>query len=361
MTDHPTREATPEVRLPPSPRARRTVGRTGLQVSPLGFGGNALGNLYSQVDQADAADAVRVAYDAGVSYFDTAPMYGHGLSERRMGDVLQSLPRDTFVLSTKVGRLLVPYGCTPPPRPSIREGGIFAAELPFRPTFDFSYDATMRSFEDSLQRLGMNRIDVLLIHDCDEWSQGSRYVEVLRTVEKGAVRALERLRSDGVISAIGAGVNQPEACERLMDLGPFDCFMLAHRYTLLNQDAIDSFLPRALGEGVSVFAAAPFNTGILATGASDGARYDYMPAPPEIMDKARRIEAICRAHGVPLAAAALRFPLGHPAVVSVVAGSRSGAEAAQQAAWMAEPIPTVLWAQLQAEGLLREDVPVPSA
>ena len=196
----------------------RRIGRTALEVSVLGFGGNALGNLYDLVDEAVARDTVTAAWETGVRYFDTAPMYGHGLSERRIGDALRLLPRDELVLSTKVGRLLRPYGKVPPPRPSAKEGGIFTGELPFLPVFDFSYEATIRSFEDSLQRLGLNRIDLLLIHDADEWSQGARYAEALRTVETGALRALERLKGEGTIGAFGAGVNQAEACERLMDL-----------------------------------------------------------------------------------------------------------------------------------------------
>ncbi|HKZ92708.1 MAG TPA: aldo/keto reductase [Candidatus Limnocylindrales bacterium] len=338
---------------------RRRIGRTSLEVTVLGFGGNALGNLYREIDEDEARDTVQAAYETGVRYFDTAPMYGHGLSERRMGDVLRGLPRDDFVLSTKVGRLLVPYGRTPPPRPTPRQGGIFSGELPFLPTFDFSYDATMRSFEDSLQRLGMNRVDLLLIHDCDEWSQGPRYGEALRTVEHGALPALERLSDEGLIGAFGAGVNQAEACERLMDIGSFECFMLAGRYTLLEQGALDGFLSRATTAGVSVLLAAPFNSGILVTGATPEARYDYLPPSREILERVRRMEAVCQAHDVPLAAAALQFVLAHPAVATVVPGSRSRAEATQNAAWATLPIPAGLWRDLKAEGLLRADAPVP--
>jgi D-threo-aldose 1-dehydrogenase len=340
---------------------RRRLGRTSLQVSVLGFGGNALGNLYAVVDEAGARDTVVAAHQTGVTYFDTAPMYGHGLSERRMGDALRALPRNEVVLSTKVGRLLVPYGRVPPPRPSVAEGGLFTGELPFLPTFDFSYDATMRSFEDSLQRLGMNRVDVLLIHDCDAWSQGDRYPQALREVERGALRALERLKAAGAIGAFGAGVNQAEACERLMELGAFDCFMLAGRYTLLEQGALDTFLPRCTREGVSVIVAAPYNSGILVTGAVPGARYNYVPAPPDVLARVAKIEAVARAHQVPLAAAALQFVLGHPAVASVIPGGRSRAEAEQNARWASAPIPGSFWSDLQREGLLRRDAPVPSA
>lgn len=340
---------------------RRRIGRTALEVSVLGFGGNALGNLYDVIDEVAARDTVRAAHQTGVTYFDTAPMYGHGLSERRMGDVLRTLPRDELVLSTKVGRLLVPYGRVPPPRPSIAQGGIFTGELPFLPTFDFSYDATMRSFEDSLQRLGMNRVDVLLIHDCDEWSQGARYAEALRSVERGALRALEKLKAEGTIGAFGAGVNQAEACERLMDVGSFDVFMLAGRYTLLEQGALDSFLPRCVREHVSVIGAAPYNSGILVTGVTPDARYNYVPAPPEVRERVARIEVVAHRHGVPLPAAALQFVLGHPAVISVIPGGRSRAEAEQNAAWARAPIPAAFWSELVADGLVRGDAPVPRA
>jgi D-threo-aldose 1-dehydrogenase len=340
---------------------RRRIGRSSLEVSTLGFGGNALGNLYAVVDEAGARDAVRAAHLTGVTYFDTAPMYGHGLSERRMGDALRALPRDEFVLSTKVGRLLVPHGRVPPPRPSVAEGGIFTGELPFLPTFDFSYDATLRSFEDSLQRLGLNRVDLLLIHDCDPWSQGDRYPQALRAVEHGALKALERLKAAGTIGAFGAGLNQAEACERLMDMGSFDCFMLAGRYTLLEQGALDGFLPRCLREGVSVILAAPYNSGILATGSVEGARYNYTPAPPEVLARVARIEVVARAHGVPLAAAALQFVLAHPAVASVIPGGRSRAEVEQNARWASTPIPASFWSDLKAQGLVRAEAPVPAA
>ena len=339
----------------------RPLGRTALRVSELGFGGNALGNLYTAIDEGAARDAVLAAWQTGVAYFDTAPMYGHGLSERRIGDVLRTLPRDQLVLSTKVGRLLKPYGRVPPPRPSLAEGGIFTQELPFLPSFDFSYDATMRSMEDSLQRLGMNRVDILLIHDCDEWSQGERYPDALAAVERGALKALEKLKAEGTIAAFGAGVNQAEACERLMDIGSFDCFMLAGRYTLLEQGALDTFLPRCGREGVSVILAAPYNSGILATGACADARYNYAPAPPEVMSRVARIQAVAASHRVPLAAAALQFVLGHPCVAAVIPGSRSRAEAEENARLVRLPIPPAFWAELVAAGLVRPDAPLPKS
>jgi D-threo-aldose 1-dehydrogenase len=339
---------------------RRRIASTGVEVSALGFGGNALGNLYSVVDERDARDTVLAAWETGVSYFDTAPLYGHGLSERRIGDVLRGLPRDDLVLSTKVGRLLRPHGRIPPKRPSVTEGGIFTGELPFQPVFDFSYDATMRSFEDSLQRLGMNRIDILLIHDADAWSQGERYEEVLRTVEGGALRALERLKGEGAIAAFGAGVNQVEACERLMDIADFDCFMLAGRYTLLEQGGLETFLPRCVREGRSVILAAPYNSGLLVTGATPGATYNYVPAPEDVLARVAAIERVAAAYGVPLPAAALQFVLAHPAVVTVIPGGRSRDEVEQNARWLEAQIPPAFWATLKADGLLRSEAPVPT-
>lgn len=338
---------------------RRRIASTGLEVSTLGFGGNALGNLYSVVDEAEARNTVLAAWETGVSYFDTAPLYGHGLSERRIGDGLRGLPRDRVVLSTKVGRLLRPHGRIPPKRPSVAEGGIFTGELPFQPVFDFSYDATMRSFEDSLQRLGMNRIDILLIHDADAWSQGERYEEVLRTVEQGALRALAQLKAEGTISAFGAGVNQVEACERLMDIGDFDCFMLAGRYTLLEQGGLEGFLPRCVREGRSVILAAPYNSGLLVTGARPGATYNYVPAPEDVLTRVAAIERVATAFGVPLPAAALQFVLAHPAVVTVIPGGRSRSEVEQNAMWLQFEIPPAFWVALKAEDLLRADAPVP--
>lgn len=339
---------------------RRRIGSTAAEVTVLGFGGNAIGNLYTVVDEVAARDCVHAAYEGGVAYFDTAPMYGHGLSERRMGDVLRSLPRDDVVLSTKVGRLLKPHGRNPPARHSVAQGGIFTNELPFEPVFDYTYDGTMRSFEDSLQRLGMNRIDILLIHDVDAWSHGDKYEDALRTVETGALRALEKLKAEGTISAFGAGVNQAEACERLMDMASFDCFMLAGRYTLLEQGALDSFLPRCVREGRSVILAAPFNSGLLVTGAVPGARYNYAPAPPEVLARVAAIEVVAREHGVPLGAAALQFVLAHPAVVTVIPGGRSRREVEQNSSWLGESIPTAFWAELKAQGVINEGAPVPT-
>ncbi len=217
----------------------RRVGTSDVAVSPLGFGGNVLGNLYATVEEDAALDTVAAAFESGIRLFDTAPLYGHGLSEHRMGNALRRYPRDAFVLSSKVGRLLKPHGKVPPPKLDPSQGGIFTGELPFQPVFDYTYEGTIRSVEDSLQRLGMNRIDMVLIHDADMWTHGDQYEARLEDVRTGALPALQKLKEDGVIRAYGAGVNQAEACERLMDIGRFDAFLLAGRYTLLEQGGLD--------------------------------------------------------------------------------------------------------------------------
>ncbi|MEA2778601.1 MAG: D-threo-aldose 1-dehydrogenase [Rhodospirillaceae bacterium] len=338
----------------------RCLGHSDVEVTPLGFGGNVLGNLYAAVEEDAALDTVAAAYETGVRYFDTAPLYGHGLSEHRMGHALRRYERPTITLSTKVGRLLKPHGKVAPPRLAPSQGGIFADELPFQPEFDYSYAGTIRSIEDSLQRLGMNRIDVALIHDADQWTHKDGYEELIEEVRTGALPALQDLKEEGVIRAFGAGVNQAEACERLMDIGQFDCFLLAGRYTLLEQDALDRFLPRCIEENVSIILGAPFNSGILATGAIAEARYNYLPAPQEIRTRVEGIERLCQAHGVTLAAAALQFPLAHPAILTVIPGARSRAEAERNGALIKEAIPAGFWSDLKTEGLVRSDAPLPA-
>lgn len=336
---------------------KRRIGSTSLTVSEIGFGGAAIGNLYTPISDNDASAAVRVAYDAGISYFDTAPLYGYGLSEHRLGTALRSVDRDSFVLSTKIGRML-----RPTPAAEI-DPGIFPGCLPFAPFFDYSYDAANRSIEDSLQRLGFDRIDIVLIHDVDVWTHGAqeaaddRFREVMS--EKGGYRALAELRDAGVIKAIGCGVNEWEACEKFARAGDFDCFLLAGRYTLLEQEALNSFLPLCVEKGISVIIGGPYNTGILATGAVKGAYFNYKPADAAILDRVSKIEAICRRYGVSLPAAALEFPLHHPAVVSVIPGCRSAAEIEQNIETYQIDVPSDLWSELKREGLLREDAPTP--
>ena len=335
--------------------SQRQVGRRSLSITTLGFGGAPIGNLYTPVADADAAAAVQAAYQAGVRYFDTAPLYGYGLSERRIGDALRTVPRASFVLSTKVGRRLVPED------PSRWIAGQFPESLPFRIEFDYSYDGAIRSIEASLERLRLGHIDIALIHDVDMSTHGTEDATATRFREamSGAYLALDRLRSEKTIGAIGCGVNEWLACERFARAGDFDCFLLAGRYTLLEQEALDTFLPLCEQRQISVIVGGPYNTGILATGAVADAFYNYQPAPAAIVERVKRIEAVCQRHKVPLPAAALQFPLGHPQVSAVIPGARSIAEVRRNVEFLTVRAPAVLWRDLKAEGLLRVDAPVP--
>ena len=333
----------------------RRLGRTGLNVSAIGFGAAPLGDLYARLDESTAIGAVTAAIDSGITLFDTAPLYGHGLAERRCGTALRAHPRDGFVLSTKVGRWM-----DPSKGPGDRSG--YFGGLPHAAVIDYSYDGTMRSFEQSLLRLGLDRIDILLIHDVDVWTHGADAIEQrFGEAMDGAYRALDELRSAGVISAIGVGVNEAEMCERFAAAGDFDVMLLAGRYSLLEQPALQGFLPIAERRGLGVLLGGVFNSGILATGAVPGAHYNYAVAPPTIMARVERIEAVCQAHGVRLADAALQFPLAHPAVSSIVLGATSEQEVRRNIAALSRKIPSALWSDLKAEGLLEPHVPVPGS
>jgi len=334
----------------------RPVGDTRLEVTELGFGGAPLGNLYAAVSNAEAEAAIEAACEAGIHYFDTAPLYGYGLSERRIGLALGGKPRESFVLSTKVGRRLRPTA------PEEVDGSIFENVPSFPPYYDYSYDGVMRSVEDSLQRLGLHRIDILFIHDVDTVNQGSdeQTERRFREVMDGGYKALDQLRAEGSVAAIGAGLNEWEWCQRFAEAADFDCFLLAGRYTLLEQAALDTFLPLCEQKQISVIIGGPYNTGILATGAVDGAYYDYAPATPEVMKTVRQMEEICSQHGVSLAAAALQFPLCHPVVASVIPGARSAEEMQRNVETFATDIPDALWVDLKQAGLIREDAPTPN-
>ena len=319
----------------------------------VGFGGAPLGNLFEPIPEAAAVATVAAAYDAGIRYFDTAPLYGRGLSERRIGQALAGRPRASFGISTKVGRLLRPAAGRP-------TDGAYVDVPAFEIEYDYSEDGARRSLEASLERLGLDRVDMLLIHDIDRWTHGDAQPARFREAMAGAYRALRRLRAEGVVSAIGVGVNEWEVCQQAAEAGDFDGFLLAGRYTLLEQEALRSFLPLCERRGLFVIVGGPLNSGILATGAVEGARYNYRPAPPEILARVARIDAVCRRHDVPLAAAALQFPLAHPAVRSVIPGARSADEVRQNLALLRVPIPPGLWQDLFAEGLLHPDAPTPS-
>jgi D-threo-aldose 1-dehydrogenase len=311
--------------------------------------------MYEAFSDAQARAAVEACHGAGIRYFDTAPLYGFGLSEHRLGEALRGRERDDLVLSTKVGRLLEPGD------PATLDHGQFKNALPFAEVYDYSYDGVMRSLEHSLQRLGTWRIDILLVHDLDVWTHGSKEARRTRVEEfmAGGYRAMIELREQGAIKAIGAGVNETEACQDLAERGDFDCFLLAGRYTLLEQAPLDAFLPLCERRNIALIVGGAYNTGILATGATPDAYFQYAPAPPEIMERVRQIEAICARYGVRLPTAALQFPLGHPAVATVIPGTRSAAEVTQNVEIFAPDVPADVWAELKHEGLLRADAPTP--
>jgi D-threo-aldose 1-dehydrogenase len=335
----------------------RRLGQTDLTLSEVGFGTVPVGNMYHTIDDAQAHGALRAALDAGINFFDTAPFYGYGLSERRVGDILRGQPG--FVLSTKVGRLL-------DPAPQIRDASDrrgFCSSFPFEPRFDYSYDGVMRSYEDSMQRLGLAHIDVLLIHDIGALTHGDRHRELFEQLTGGGLRALEELRSAGDITAIGVGVNEIAVCLELMRCARLDLILLAGRYTLLEQTSLDEFFPLCRKNGVQVIIGGPYNSGILATGTRGGANlhYNYSAAPPEIAARVRELETVCDRHNVPLAAAALQFPLAHPQVVSVIPGLESAGHVAETVRLYNTRIPPELWHALRSAGLLRTDAPIPGA
>jgi D-threo-aldose 1-dehydrogenase len=335
---------------------KRPLGRTKLKVTVLGLGTATLGNLYAPVTDADAAATLNAAFDSGLNLVDTAPFYGHGWSEHRVGEAIRNRQRDDIVLSTKIGRLLHQKD----PSKGI-DGGVFAAVLPFEPMFDYSYDGVMRSLEDSLQRLGTHRVDVLLIHDVDRWTHGSQEASDRRIKElmDGGYKVLVKLRDAGVVGAIGAGLNEWDTSQKLAEISDLDCFLLAGRYTLLEQESLKTFLPLCVKRNIGIFLGGPYNTGILATGAVSGAMYNYAPAMPDILERVRKIETVCQRHKVTLASAALQFPLAHPAVCSVIPGAKTAAEVKRNIATIEAPIPADFWAELKREKLIDEEAPVP--
>lgn len=334
---------------------RRPIGRTGIEVTVMGFGGAPLGNLYAAIPDEEARGALSAAWEAGVRYFDTAPLYGYGLSEHRFGEILRGQKRDDFVLSTKVGRVLRPQ------RQPAASDDKFVNAGPFEPIYDYTKDGARQSIEQSLHRLGMSRVDVVFIHDIDVYTHGAHeQPEIFRQAMSGAYHGLRAMKEEGTIGAIGLGVNEWEVCEAALDIGDFDCFLLAGRYTLLEQGSLASFLPKCTERGASIILGGPYNSGILVTGAVKGATYNYAAAPQEILDRVARIQTVCQAHDVPMPAAALQFPLAHPAVASVIPGGRTASEVTQNVAWMTTPIPAALWTDLRSEGLLHPDAPVPA-
>lgn len=323
----------------------------------LGLGCASLGNLYRAIDRDQAFATVDAAWQADMRYFDTAPYYGLGLSERRLGDALRDKPRDGFFLSTKVGRILEPD--TTADLPKERHG--FVTAMPFKVRYDYSYDGIMRSYEASLQRIGLARIDILLVHDIGRLTHGDANERHFADLADGGYRALDELRASGAVSAIGLGVNEWEVCADAMAIGHWDCFLLAGRYTLLEQEPLHTFLPQCDAHGAKIILGGAYNSGILATGTRRGGEmyYNYEPAPTEIVDRVGRIEDICDAHDVTLAAAALQFPLAHPAVQCVIPGMGEARRVQQTQRLAEEAIPAVFWADLASAGLIDRAAPVP--
>ncbi len=316
---------------------------------PLGMGGAPLGNLGSAIPDDEASQAIEAGWAAGIRHFDTAPHYGAGLSERRMGQALRDKPRDSYTLSSKVGRLLDPVDGVPELDHGFQHGLSFARRL------DYTHDGALRSVEDSLGRLELDRLDIVYIHDCAADWLGAAWREQFDIALAGAARALARLRDEGVIRAWGFGVNLVEPCLLALQRADPDLFLIAGRYTLLDHTALPELLPACERRGAHVVIGGPYNSGLLAGGTT----FDYATAAPEVAARAQRIEVVCGSHGVDLKAAALQFCAAHPATAAVIPGPRTATEATQNAEMMTQPIPQALWIELKAEGLLPEDAPVP--
>ncbi|MCW4462797.1 aldo/keto reductase [Sphingomonas sp. BT-65] len=331
-----------------------------IQLGDLAFGAASIGNLYRAVPDDQAREVVVRAWDAGIRYFDTAPHYGFGLSEKRLGAALAELdPAQTAIVSTKIGRRLDPR---PDADLSVARQAFVSPE-PYESVFDYSYDAVMRSYEASLKRLRRDRIDILYAHDLGSFAHGDAHPRLFREFLDGGYRAMRELRDSGAVSAIGLGVNETAVCIEMLGAGEIDLIMLAGRYTLLEQDPLDDLLPLCAEHGVRLVIAGPYNSGILAKGVRHGGaipNFNYEPAPTAIVERVEAIEDICARHGVQLAAAALQFPLAHPQVASVVPGMGSVRQVEDALALMARPIPAALWAELKDTGLIRRDAPVPA-
>ena len=334
----------------------RKIGRTNVTVTELGLGTAPLGENIGLIDEEESRSLLQTAWDSGVRFYDTSPWYGKGQSEHRIGRQFYRQPRDEFVISTKIGRILR----RPLKLPLFRDEWVGGLE--FDCYFDYSYDGIMRSFEDSLQRLGINRVDTLLIHDLDPWhfKMETKVTAYMNQLYTSGWRALEELRDQGVIGGIGAGFNLGPTINRYLDMFDMDFFLLAMRYTLLEQDVLDKEFPYCEKRNVGIVVGGTYNSGITATGAVPGARYNYAPATPEIMDRVARMEAVCKRHGVPIAAAALQFPLGHKIVAAVIPGAINTKQVQQNVAAFNHTIPQDLWAELKHEKLIREDAPTPT-
>lgn len=328
-----------------------------LSFTELGFGTAPLGNLYRAMSEDNADATLDAAWDAGIRYFDTAPLYGLGLAETRLNRFLRDKPRHTYLVSTKIGRTLQ----VAPPEQRTGIGKFF--DVPSRrEVYDYSHDGVLRSLEASLERLGLDHVDILLAHDLDVFTHSSQAAADRRIAEffdTGGYRAMARLRAEGVVKAIGAGVNEWQACQTLAERGDFDLFLLAGRYTLLEQEALETFLPLCERRGIGIVIGGAYNSGILASGPKPGAFYNYEPAPADVLERVGAIQAVCARHGVELVQAALRFPLAHPSVICVIPGAAIPEEVALNIETLGAEIPAALWTDLKAAGLMRADAPEP--
>lgn len=328
----------------------KSLPRIDLRLTALGLGCSQMGGLYRATSAREVEDVFASAWAAGVRYFDTAPYYGYTRSEHRLGALLADCPRHEYVVSTKVGRLLRPDASIAP-----GDGG-WANPYPFRPVYDYSYSGVMRSFEDSQQRLGLAHIDILYVHDIGRDTHGDAHLAYWQQLTQGGgFRALDELRRSGMTRAIGLGVNEWQVVMDSMREFDLDCTMLAGRYTLLEQESLSPCLDECLRRGNAIVAAGPFNSGVLA----GNTKFNYAEAPPAVVARVQALAQVCEEFAVPLQAAALQFPLAHPAVVSCVTGTRTAAQLQQNVAWLETPIPAVLWQTLRTRGLLHPDAPVP--
>lgn len=333
---------------------QRKFGRSGLSTSLAGFGSVALGNMGKVMSTETARSLIRHAWESGVRLFDTAPMYGHGLAEYRLADDLMDRDRNDYALITKVGRTLHPA-----PRGTF-DTGPWLQTPPMRMEYDYSYDGVMRQVEDSLQRMGTDRFDVLLVHDTDRWTHGDQYLQRFHEAVDGAFRALEVLRDQKVVSAIGIGVNETDVCIAAANAADIDCVLIAGTYNLLDQQADNDLLPLCRERGIAVINGRIFGSGILATGTQSNARFNYAPASADVIAKVRPIEDVCRSYNVPLGAVAAQFAAAHPAITNICMGAGSIEQQNQNYSWLEQDIPPELWNQLTAEGLLDPNVPTPA-
>ena len=340
------------------PFSLKRLGRSEIELPRLGFGGAGLGNIFHSISENQSAATVSAAWDAGIRYYDTSPWYGRGLSEHRIGHVLYDKPRAEVIVSTKVGRI---FTAPTDPVAFARSERVWPQGLQFQHHFDYSYEGIMRSYEDSLQRLGMNRVDLLIVHDLDRTSFASD--ELLRAhfhqLATGGMRALGDLKAAGLIRAIGVGVNRVGTIPQFLDVLDLDFFLVALPYTLAEQPVLDVEFPLCVPRGIGIIIGAPLASGILATGAVPGAKLNYRDPTPEEAARINRMEAVCRSFDVPLAAAALQFPLHHPLVACVIPGGFAPEHPARNVETIRRDIPDELWIRLKREGLLREDAPTP--